>query len=134
VTVLPTPTITATVVLTPLVEATTTATVVAVTATPAVVAVQTTPEEAEQEVADQPVLKMTPFHVQVGVYSRRANVLKTERSIQKAGYQYYVVKMKRDAFTVYKVRVGNFANRSIAEKIARILAKKTKEKAIVVEE
>jgi hypothetical protein len=30
--------------------------------------------------------------------------------------------------------VGNFANRSTAEKIARILAKKTKEKAIVVEE
>jgi len=134
VTVLPTPTVTATVVSTPLVEATTMAMVATVTATPAMAAVQTTPEEAEQEVADQPVLKMTPFHVQVGVYSRRANVLKTEKAIQKAGYQYYVVKMKRDAFTVYKVRVGNFANRSTAEKIARILAKKTKEKAIVVEE
>jgi len=133
-TTLPTPMMTATVASTPLVMATTTVTVIPETLTPTAVTVQTTPEEAEQEVADQPVLKMTPFHVQVGVYSRRANVLKTEKAIQKAGYQYYVVKMKRDAFTVYKVRVGNFANRSTAEKIARILAKKTKEKAIVVEE
>jgi len=134
ITALPTPTVTATVVSAPLVLATTTATVAPLTVTPTAVTVQTTPEEAEQEVADQPLLKVTPFHVQVGVYSQRANVLKTERAVQKAGYQYYVVKMKRDAFTVYKVRVGNFSNRSAAEKTARILAKKTKEKAIVVEE
>ena len=134
VTALPTPTVTATMEPTALVSTTPTAMVAAPTVTPAVVSVQTTPEEAEQEVADQPVLKMTPFHVQVGVYSRRANVLKAEKAIQKAGYQYYVVKVKQDAFTVYKVRVGNFANRESAEKIARILAKKTKEKAIVVEE
>lgn len=134
VTVLPSPTATTVAVPTSLVTATTTATIVPETLTPTAVAVQTTPEEAEQEVADQPVLKMTPFHVQVGVYSQRVNVLKTEKAIQKAGYQYYVVKVKRDAFTVYKVRVGNFANRSTAERIARILAKKTKEKAIVVEE
>jgi len=112
-----------------------------VTATPeptveatAVVA-DATPEEAEQEeTADQPVLKSTPFHVQVGVYTKRANVVKTEKAIHKAGYKYYVVTVHRDAQTLYKVRVGNFTSRSAAQKVANILVKKTKEKAIVVEE
>jgi TolA-binding protein len=128
VTVLPTPVFTATVVV-----------VSAVTSTPegapAITAVQPTPEEAEQEVtADQPVLKSTPFHVQVGVYTQKVNVLKAQKAIKKAGYESYVVMIKRDSYTVYKVRVGHFADRLAALKIARVLAKKTKEKAIVIEE
>jgi TolA-binding protein len=96
-----------------------------------------TPEEAEQEeTVDQPVLKPTPFHVQLGVYTQKSNVTKIEKAIRKAGYKYYVVTVKRDesAFTIYKVRVGHFATRSAAQKVAVILSKRTKEKAIVVEE
>jgi len=133
VTALPTPLVTATAEPTPFVPEMT-ATAVSAAVTPTEVSAESTPEEAQQEVADQPVLKLTPFHVQVGVYSQRINVLKTEKAIQKAGYKYYVVTIKQDAYTVYKVRVGNFANRSSAQKVAHILAKKTKEKAIVVEE
>jgi TolA-binding protein len=134
VTALPAPTVTATAASTPMAEAVITATVVPETVTPTITATEPVTEEAEQEVADQPVLKLTPFHVQVGVYTKKINVVKAERAIQKAGYKYYLVTIKRDAYTVYKVRVGNFANRSTARKIARFLEKKTKEKAIVIEE
>jgi TolA-binding protein len=130
VTVLPTPVFTAVVAVTPSVVSTP-----GVEAASTITAVQPTPEEAEQEVtADQPVLKSTPFHVQVGVYTLKANVLKAQKAIQKAGYQSYVVMIKRDTYTVYKVRVGHFVSRSAALKIASVLSKKTKEKAIVIEE
>jgi cell division septation protein DedD len=108
------------------------------TVTPTVVVeVEKTPVQAEQEeTIDQPVLKPTPFHVQVGVYTLKANVLKVQKAIRKAGYKSYVITIKRDqdAYTVYKVRVGNLTTRQAAQKVADILAKKTKEKAIVVEE
>jgi len=107
------------------------------TMTVTVVAEEATPEEVEQdETVDQPVLKSTPFHVQVGVYTKNANVLKVEKAIRKAGYKYYVVTAKREdqAYTLYKVRVGHFTTRAAAQKVANILAKKTKEKAIVVED
>jgi cell division septation protein DedD len=140
VTAVATPTVSATAILEP------TATIgappfVPVTPEPAMTATsvvaEVTPEEAEQEeTADQPVLKSTPFHVQVGVYTKKANLLKVEKVIHKAGYKYYVVTAKKEdqAYTLYKVRVGYFATRSAAQKVATILVKKTKEKAIVVED
>lgn len=77
-----------------------------------------------------------PFHVQVGVYSKKINADKARKAIHKAGYASYVVPVKQEGvpYTYYKVRVGNYADRASAEKVARILAKKTKEKAIVVED
>ncbi len=130
------PTVTSTPAPTPLTTITPIVTPEVVTSTPTVVAeVEPTPGEAEQEeTVDQPVLKPTPFHVQVGVYTLKANVLKAEKAIRKAGYKSYVLTLQRDASTVYKVRVGHFASRKAAQKVASILAKKTKEKAIVIEE
>jgi cell division protein FtsN len=77
-----------------------------------------------------------PFHVQVGVYSKKANVTKAQKAIHKAGYSSYVVTAKQEGvpYTYYKVRVGNYADRTSAEKVAKILVKKTREKAIVIED
>jgi TolA-binding protein len=77
-----------------------------------------------------------PFHVQVGVYSKKSNVDKTRKLIRKAGYISYVVKVQQEGvpFTYFKVRVGHFADKAAAEKAARELARKTGEKAIVIED
>jgi TolA-binding protein len=138
VTVIPqtSPTMTATILPTPMTSPMVTPEAMA--GTPTVIAkVEPTPEEGEQEeTVDQPVLKPTPFHVQIGVYTLKANVLKAQKAVHKAGYKSYVITIKRDqdAYTVYKVRVGHFTTRQAAQKVASILAKKTKEKAIVIEE
>ena len=81
-------------------------------------------------------LSPKPFHVQVGVYSKKANADKAQKAIRKAGYGSYVVTAKQEGvpYTYYKVRVGNYADRASAEKVAKILAKKTREKAIVIED
>jgi TolA-binding protein len=92
------------------------------------------PEETLPESAAQKGLK--PFHVQVGVYSKKANVTKAQKAIRKAGYRSSVLTVKREGvpYPIYKVRVGNFADRVAAEKVAKVLAKKTKENAIVIED
>jgi TolA-binding protein len=79
---------------------------------------------------------LKPFHVQVGVYSKKANVDKARKLIKKAGYSSFVVTAKREGipYTYFKVRVGNFAGRPEAERVAQDLVKKTREKAIVVED
>jgi tetratricopeptide (TPR) repeat protein len=77
-----------------------------------------------------------PFHVQVGVYSKKVNAVKAQKAIHKAGYSSYVVTAQQEGvpYSYYKVRVGHFADRASAEKVAKILAKKTREKAIVIED
>lgn len=92
-----------------------------------------TPPAAVEAEEDQP---SKPFHVQVGVYSKKLNVDKARKAVQKAGYVPYVVTARQEGvpYTYYKVRVGSFADRASAEKVARELARKTREKAIVVEE
>jgi TolA-binding protein len=107
------------------------------TAEPTRVVEAATPEEVEQEeTVDQPVLKSTPFHVQVGVYSKQANLLLTEKGLRKAGYKYYVITAKAadGTYVLYKLRTGHFATRTAAQKLANRLAKRIKEKAIVVED
>jgi TolA-binding protein len=91
-------------------------------------------KEALPEPAAQTGLK--PFHVQVGVYSKKANVKKAQKAIRKAGYRSKILTVKREGvpYPVYKVRVGDFVDRGEAEKVAKVLTKKTKEKAIVVED
>jgi len=92
-----------------------------------------TPPAAVEEQEDEP---SKPFHVQVGVYSKKLNVDKARKAVRKAGYVPYVVTARQEGvpYTFYKVRVGSFADRASAEKVARELARKTREKAIVVEE
>ncbi len=141
VTIVPTPTVTVAVTATPaLVPPFAT-----VGVTPTVVETEeatpieeaATPEEAEQEATvDQPVLKSTPYHVQIGVYSKKANLLLTEKGLRKAGYKYYVVTVNAadGTYVLYKLRTGHFATRTAAQKLANKLSKRIKEKAIVVED
>jgi TolA-binding protein len=77
-----------------------------------------------------------PFHVQVGVYSKMFNVNKTRKAIKKAGYSSCVIEIKQEGvpYTIYKVRVGNFSDRATAEKVAKEITRKTKEKTIVIED
>ena len=77
-----------------------------------------------------------PFHVQVGVFSKKLYVDKARKGVKKAGYKSYVVtvKAKDMPYPMYKVRVGNFADKASAQKLANELTKKLKEKAIVVED
>ena len=107
------------------------------TPTTVVISAQPTPSPVpEQEEVETTSSVSKPFHVQIGVYSKKANVDKTRKAIKKAGYASYVVAAKQEGvpYTYYKVRVGNYADRATAEKIAKELTKKTKEKAIVVED
>lgn len=95
--------------------------------------------EVQAEPTPVPVLaaaSLKPFHVQVGVFSKKAYVDKARQGVRKAGYGSYVlsVKDKGMAYPLYKVRVGNFPDRASAEKLAGELTKKLKEKAIVVED
>ncbi len=113
-----------------------TATMAAVLAEPTPTVETVTSSPATETQNTQEVVISKPFHVQVGVYSKKFNVDKTRRLIKKAGYGSYVVTAQQDGvpYTYYKVRVGHFADRASAEKVARELARKTKEKAIVIEE
>ncbi len=111
------------------------------TATVATTSVQPTPTQATESVpalgseGGQEEVVTKPFHVQVGVYSKKFNVDKTRKMIKKAGYSSYVVTVQQEGvpYTYYKVRVGHFADRTSAEKVAKELARRTKEKAIVIE-
>ena len=96
---------------------------------PVVEATPTPKETAAEETSK-------PFHVQVGVFSKKVYVEKARKSLQKAGYASFVVTAKSGdmAYPLYKVRVGHFADRAVAEKVAKALTKKLKEKAIVVED
>ncbi len=113
-----------------------TATVVSalVQPTPTVETVESVPTADSDNIPTDMVSK--PFHVQVGVYSKKFNVDKTRKLIKKAGYGSYVVADKQVGvpYTYYKVRVGHFSDRASAEKVAKELARKTKEKAIVIED
>jgi TolA-binding protein len=106
------------------------------TPVPSPVFAQAVPTPTENPTPADEVLVPQPFHVQVGVYSRKVNMDKARKAIKKAGYSSYVVTARQEGvpYTYYKVRVGNFADRASAEKVAKALAKKTKEKAIVVED
>jgi len=106
------------------------------TATATAVVEAATPEQDQDVTVDQPVLKSTPFHVQVGVYSKKSNLELTEQGLRKAGYKYYVVTVQSvdSAFVLYKLRTGHFATRSAAQKLATKLSKRIKEKAIVVQD
>ncbi len=113
------------------------------TPTPAAASVEPTPTlEAAESVPtpdseDARVSAISkPFHVQVGVYSKQSNVDKTRKLIKKAGYSSYIVTAKQEGvpYTYYKVRVGYFSDRSSAEKVAKELSRKTREKAIVIED
>jgi cell division septation protein DedD len=118
-------------------EAPTQEVVVQATPSPAMTeTVEPTPTELVEKPTQETALKLTPYHVQVGVYTAKVNVTKAQKAIKKAGYKSYVVTVQKEgeAYTYYKVRVGNFATKSAAQKVAKILHKKTKEKAIVVED
>jgi tetratricopeptide (TPR) repeat protein len=101
--------------------------------TPTVEIVESAPVSESDDIQAEVISK--PFQVQVGVYSKKFNVDKTRKLIKKAGYSSYVVTAKQEGvpYTYYKVRVGHFADRVSAEKVARELVRKTKEKAIVIE-
>lgn len=90
--------------------------------------------ETDLTQADDVVSK--PFHVQVGVFSKKVYVDKAREGVKKAGYSSYVVavKAKNMLYPLYKVRIGNFGDKVSAEKLARELTKKLKEHAIVVED
>ncbi len=77
-----------------------------------------------------------PFHVQVGVYSKKYNIEKARKALRKAGFNPYLVTVKQEAvpYTIYKVRMGNFPDRASAEKAAKAVSRKIREKAIVVED
>lgn len=79
---------------------------------------------------------LTPFHVQVGVFSKDLNVQKARKELKAAGYPSFVVKVKasNSPLALYKVRVGQFGDRVSAEKMAREISAKLKQKAIVVED
>ncbi len=110
------------------------------TATPVVVASEPTvtpvPTETAQEAAPETDAISKPFHVQVGVYSKKLYVDKAQKGVRKAGYKPYVVTVKAGdmPYPMYKVRVGDFADKVSAQKFADELTKKLKEKAIVVED
>jgi TolA-binding protein len=102
--------------------------------TPTAGAVETTSASDSENSSTNMVSK--PFQVQVGVYSKKSNVDRTRELIKKAGYSSYIVTAKQDGvpYTYYKVRVGHFSDRASAEKVAKELAHKTREKAIVIED
>ncbi len=77
-----------------------------------------------------------PYHVQVGVYSKKFNVEKARKALRKAGFNAYLITVKQEdvPYTIYKVRVGSFSDKASAEKTARAVSKKIREKAIVVED
>lgn len=87
------------------------------------------PDEEEAQVSK-------PFHVQIGVFSQLVNVTKARKQVKEAGYRAYVVTVQAKGvpYPVYKVRVGNFADKAGAQKLADLMRRKTHEKAIVVED
>src|SRR5580658_3854408 len=111
-----------------------TETAASVEATPTVEVAESSSEPDSESSATNVASK--PFQVQVGVYSKKSNVDKTRRLIRKAGYSSYIVTAKQEGvpYTYYKVRVGHFSDRASAEKVAKELARKTGEKAIVIED
>ncbi len=105
--------------------------------TPTETTAEITPTPSSEAPAEpQEVLKLKPFHVQIGVFSKQLNVGRAQKQAKKVGYDSYVVTLKAPdgPFKVYKVRVGHFPDRASAEKAAKDLTKKLKEKAIVVED
>jgi TolA-binding protein len=79
---------------------------------------------------------LKPFHVQVGVFSRRGNAEKAEAAMRQAGFEPFVLEVHPEnlPYPYFKVRVGRFADRTGAEKAARAVRAKTRKKAIVVED
>jgi TolA-binding protein len=77
-----------------------------------------------------------PFHVQIGVFTQKVYVTKAEKSLKKLGYETFVVSAKNDSspYTYYKVRVGQYATRSEAEKTAKKLSSSLKQQVLVVED
>ncbi len=112
-------------------EATPTAEAVSAAPTATVV-----PPDAEEEADQGPGSISKPFHVQVGVYSKMYNVEKARKAVKKAGYSSYVVTVQPEGvpYAYYKVRVGSYADRATAEKTAKEIIRKTKERAIVIED
>lgn len=110
------------------------------TATPVVVAAEPTavptPSEVTEDDSRTADVLSKPFHVQVGVYSKKAYVDKAKKELKKAGYQSYILtlKSKEMPYPLYKVRVGNFADKASAQRLANELTNKLKEKVIVVED
>lgn len=107
--------------------------------TPTTVVVSTQPAPTavpEEETVDEPNAISKPFHVQIGVYSKKFYVDKAQKNVRKAGYKSYVVTVKAGdmPYPMYKVRVGNFTDKASAQKFANELTRKLKEKAIVVED
>ncbi len=105
--------------------------------TPTLVLAEREPTPAPTMAAEpEEILKTKPYHVQIGVFSQKLNVEKARKQAKKAGYDSFVVKLRTvdGPYPIYKVRVGHFADRASAEKAAKILTKKLREKAIVVED
>lgn len=100
----------------------------------------TTPEEnattEEEASSDELESAATPFHIQVGVYSRTRFMALTLKTLEKAGYKPKILKVKTEdmAYPLYKVRVGDYPDRSSAQMAAKILTKKTRMKTFVVED
>jgi cell division septation protein DedD len=94
------------------------------------------PTPTEEAPAEEEAQVSKPFHVQIGVFSKMANVTKAQKQVKAAGYRAFVVTVQAKGvpYPVYKVRVGNFADRGEAQKLADLMRRKTGEKAIVVED
>ena len=94
------------------------------------------PSPTPEATVKEEITASKPFHVQVGVFSKKLYVDKARKGVKKAGYNSYVVtvKAKDMPYPMYKVRVGNFEDKDSAQKLANQLTKKLGEKAIVVED
>ncbi|MGH7738967.1 MAG: tetratricopeptide repeat protein [bacterium] len=112
-------------------------------ATPMVSEAQTPVITPTVEVSTQPspsvqptATPVTPFHVQIGVFTQKVYVEKAKQSTAKLGYPAFVVTAKNDSspYTYYKVRVGNYFTRTEAEKVAANLSRRLKQQVIVVED
>jgi tol-pal system protein YbgF len=93
----------------------------------------TTEEDAQ---SDETESAATPFHIQVGVYSRTKFMTLTLKTLEKAGYKPKILKVKTEdmAYALYKVRVGDYPDRASAQKAAKALTKKTRLTTFVVED
>ncbi len=93
----------------------------------------TSEEEAESDTQESAA---TPYHLQVGVYSRTRFMALTLKALEKAGYKPKVLKVKTSDMTypLYKVRVGDYPDHASAMKAANALKKKTRLNCFIVED
>lgn len=80
--------------------------------------------------------RLKPFHVQVGVFTQKANAVKLRDKCRKAGYAVSLVTSQTGdmPYPYYKVRIGSYADKAAAQKAAAGIAKKLGQSAVVIED